>query len=91
MGMRVWDSSERMPKFYVKSGQLRRIVDSPDARSAAFKAVQQSAYTSSGRSSPVIEKLGLFTIVSERGFSSRHRESFPTHYILVRAGPFEGF
>jgi hypothetical protein len=82
-----------MPKFYVKSGKVRRVIDGTDALAAAYAVIHAHAYTAERRckGTETIDQLGLMTCVSERGFYSKEREAFSTHSIMVSEGPFERF
>lgn len=73
-----------MPKFYVRSGRFRRVIDRPDAVVAARAAVANHAFDAEGTQSKAISQLGLLTFVSERGFRSGDFATFHTHYLLTR-------
>lgn len=72
-----------MPKFYVRSGRFRRVIDRSDARRAAFAAVSGHTQGDGRGSSNRICQLGLITYVSERGFASKDVVDFKTHYLLA--------
>jgi len=72
-----------MPKFYVTSGDLKRIIDRPDAKTAAVDSFK----------SMTSESVNIVTMVSERGFDSETDQDlfFYTMDILEASDKLDGY
>jgi hypothetical protein len=75
-----------MPKFYIESGKVRVVLESPDAQQAAVTAFQwwceqqaEAMFSDNDENCP----LGQEMLVSEIGFGAFDAESFPTLDILM--------
>jgi len=81
-----------MAKYYVRCGQVRRVVQRDSRERAALDVVVEEVYSGDGcaRALSGLTHMGLVTSVSEHGFFSRKASFYPTHMILCRQGPFEG-
>jgi hypothetical protein len=73
-----------MPKFYVTSGKVRRVIDTSDPLIAARHVVRAHATAPTPKEHEIaVSQLGLMTKVSERGYHNKDAMSFPTHYLMV--------
>lgn len=80
-----------MPKFYVRSGRVRRVIDRADRAKAALDTVKdhiREAGASPKRRQSKLLALGLLTNVSELGFNGKDAAPFATHHIMTGEGPF---
>jgi hypothetical protein len=73
-------------KFYVSSGELRRILTAPDSKAAALRAIRKSACVGDDTLAPL-------TRIDERGFNTDTKETVyrATAQLLVEAGVADGY
>ena len=83
-----------MPKFYVRCGKVRHVIDRPNYARAAYDTVMGHVMNDMGGLKTVweVSHLGFITVVSEKGFRSNvHALFYPTHHILTCEGSFRHF
>jgi len=71
-----------MPKYYIKSGDLRCVIISESTRLAALQSLERC--TEDSKASPL--SLGHYFDVNQTGFDSEPEEKFDTEEIIIEAG-----
>ena len=82
-----------MAKYYVRCGEVKKVIQRQSRERAAFDVVEGEARSRDGRFHDLVDlqHLGLITSVSEIGFRDRQAQRYPTHRILCRVAEFGRF